>query len=823
MPAFVPPALHAPLLPVLFLLAAVLLAACQPSSPAMPEDETIRDLIRPVEVEAGAGKTFAEADLFFTTAAEVRFGDHPDIAVAHDAEAATVTLTPRADFEGLALVPFEAGGLGYVLPVRSVVVPRVTFAYPADADAEVHVIGSFNGWARGQDRLTDPQGDGIFTTLLSIPPGRYPYKFTADGEEVMDPKNPEREPNGFGSYNNILTVPPRHASAFRLRPLGWDHDDATLTLRAQAARTNPEGVALDVLLHEDDVIALLDNDALPARRFTVEGDTITVTLPTADLNDTHTIRLAVQQRGQATAFLHIPLWNAAPAGALTDAGGTAPFSWHDAVLYQILLDRFHDGDPDNTRPVEHDSLLTPANVHGGDLRGILDKLRDGYFDDLGVTALWLSPVVQNTPDAYREYPAPHRYYSAYHGYWPTDSYAVEPRFGDMETLQTLIDEAHTRGMKVLLDFVANHVHEQHPWATEHPDWFTDLDLPDGRKNLRLWDEQRLTTWFEPYLPTIDYTKPEPLAAMTDNAVWWLRETGADGFRHDAVKHIPNAFWQTLTRKIRTEVDAERDLPAYQIGETFGSYALISSYVTPGQLDAQFNFNLYDAALAAFLRPDGSLAALDAEHTKTLAVYGPHHLMGNLMDSHDKTRFAAYADGDLSLDDAYAATGWLGDDAPRVDNAATYDRIALYQAYQLTIPGVPVIYYGDEIGMSGGNDPDNRRPMRFDDAVTADEAVLRDRIAALVTLRRDRSALRHGSFETLRATTDLWAYVRADLTDRVLVVLNKSARAQTLMLDVPAAYLRDRAADALTGDALDLDDTQLRLTVPAGGYRIVDLL
>src|SRR5690606_18214520 len=184
-----------------------------------------------------------------------------------------------------------------------------------------------------------------------------------------------------------------------------------------------------------------------------------------------------------------------------------------------------------------------------------------------------------------------------------------------------------KGIKVLLDFVAHHVHIEHPFWKNHRDWFGVLDLPDGRKNLRLWDEQRLTTWFEPYMPTVDYLSSEAaLDTMTDNAVWWLKETGADGFRHDAVKHVPNEFWRMLTSKIKNEIEEKENRKVYQIGETFGSFDLVNSYVNNGQLTAQFNFNLYDAALPVFLEPDISFSVLDEQMQKSFSVFGENNLM-----------------------------------------------------------------------------------------------------------------------------------------------------------------------------------------------------
>ena len=685
----------------------------------------------------------------------------------------------------------------------------------------VFVIGEFNGWSRTSHPLADEDGDGAFELAVPMEPGRFQYKFTADGAEVMDEANPEQVPNGFGAFNNVLTIAPRHEGRAVLRPYdtlfirGGSEPGSLLTF--EFGGTDAQR------LERHHVKALSGNQSIPHSSISVDGDFVSIDLKQGwARRGFSSLRLAVTQPdGVATPTLEIPLYDGRPLGAAEEA----PFTWKDAVLYQVLVDRFANGDPSNDAPVQHDSLLARANYHGGDLQGLLDKIEAGYFDELGVTALWLSPVVQNTDRAEREFPAPHRYYTGYHGYWPTHPEKVEERFGDMALLQRVVQAAHGRGLKVLLDFVANHTHEEHPFFQNHRDWYGELELPDGELNLRKWDEHRLTTWFEPYLPSFDYeASDEALEAMTDNAVWWLETSGADGFRHDAVKHIPNRFWRTLTRKVRERIDAKRvaegRAPAYQIGETFGGYDLISSYVRPGQLDAQFNFGLYDAALSAFLGSAGTFSALASEHEKTLAVYGQHHVMGNLMDSHDKTRFAAYADGDLQLDNAYDGTGWL-EDAPQTDTERAFRLGELYTAYLMTIPGVPTVYYGNEIMLSGGNDPDNRRPMRFEADWTDRERAHRDRVARLVTMRKSRSPLRHGHFETLHADDHLWVYLRADLTGAVLVVLNKSGEDQALVLDVPEVYQGD-ATDALTGaDAPSLDG-RLSVTLPALGYRILDL-
>jgi glycosidase len=368
----------------------------------------------------------------------------------------------------------------------------------------------------------------------------------------------------------------------------------------------------------------------------------------------------------------------------------------------------------------------------------------------------------------------------------------------------------------LLDFVSNHVHEEHPFWKEHPDWFGQLELPDGTKNLRLFDQQRLTTWFEPYMPSFDYAgSKEALELMTDNAVWWLKETGADGYRHDAVKHVPNEFWRTLTKNINRDM-SEKDI--FQFGETFGGIDLIASYVSNGQLNSQFNFNLYDVALPVYLDSENSFELLDLQMQKILSVFGVNHLMANIMDSHDKVRYMAYADGDIELNSNVAKElGWTN--PPTVDNPSSYKKVQLHLAYLLTIPGVPVIYYGDEIGMTGAADPDNRRMMRFGDEVSSDEKETLKEISKLIQLRKKHSALRHGDFNTLIADNNIYAYLRSDLNERVLTVLNKSENNQTIELNLPPVYNLENSIDLLDGNATQITNDQLRVEIPTMGWRM----
>lgn len=772
------------------------------------------ELIDPVVLRAGVPDTLTVADLFYAPSYDVTFDAPSAIDLTYESTTGRLILWPDADHSGLTTLTFTQFGASYAVPVRTL--PRLEHAFrytPSTTPDAAYVIGGFNGWNRTATPLTDPDGDGTYTAVVRLEPGQYEYKFVVDGEEVLDPANPERVPNPFGAYNNLLTLHTEHDAPPSLHVLSWEREPDAVSVVFAA-----DGVPDASSISRDQVVAMQNNQMLPSAQVTVKNGRITARLTGDALRGRTVLRLALCANGQATPFQTIRLHEGTPVGA----EGT-PFAWHDAVIYSIMIDRFFDGDPLNTRPVDHPEVHPKANYYGGDLQGILDKMEAGYFDSLGVNVLWISPVNQNTYNAFPEYPEPHRYFTGYHGYWPIHHERVDARFGDMELLRTLVQRGEERGIRILLDFVANHVHMEHPFFLSHPDWFGSVDLPDGTRNLRRWDDYRLTTWFDNFLPSFDFVgSQEALEVMSDNVVWWLQQTGAAGFRHDAVKHIPNTFWRLQTRKILENVDRPSGRRTYQIGETFGGYDLIASYVNNGQLDAQFNFNLYDVAQQVFLDDDATFARLDAEQDKTFAVYGVDHLMGNVMDSHDKVRFMAKAEGDVLPSMDAAEVGWTA--PPEVDDPASYRRAQLYLAWTLTIPGVPVVYYGDEIGMTGAADPDNRRPMRFGDDVTKQERAHFARVRALVHLRRRHSALRYGDFHTLRADEQVYAYVRSDPTERVLVVLNKSETPQAVTLGLPKSYASTlrRAVDAFSGEVTSIDAGSLTLDAPAVGWRVVSL-
>ena len=446
------------------------------------------------------------------------------------------------------------------------------------------------------------------------------------------------------------------------------------------------------------------------------------------------------------------------------------------VLYSILIDRFYDGNTSNDWKMNSPEVLDIVDYQGGDLAGITEKISAGYFDKLGVNTLWISPITQNPWDAWGMYPFPNgnKYdptktytkFSGYHGYWPIYATKLDDRFGTPDELRTLLDSAHAHDINVILDYVANHMHINSPTLQQHPDWHTDSLLPDGRRNFELWDEARLTTWFDKHIPTLDLEREEVCEQMTDSALYWLANYDLDGFRHDACKHIPEGYWRMLGQKIATRWPGR---PIWMIGETYGSPELIGSYVKTGMLNAQFDFNVYFTAREALCGYKGMDEVMNNELT-SLRTYGAHHTMGNISGNHDQIRFASIAGGAIDIYAYGKEEGWT-QEIGIGDAEKAYKRALLLEVLNMTLPGVPCIYQGDEYGEVGGNDPDNRHMMRFE-TLSLDERNMREQVAELIHMRRNSMPLLYGDFIPLVNTPDEIIYQRVYLGEKITVIINR---------------------------------------------------
>jgi glycosidase len=298
--------------------------------------------------------------------------------------------------------------------------------------------------------------------------------------------------------------------------------------------------------------------------------------------------------------------------------------------------------------------------------------------------------------------------------------------------------------------------------------------------------------------------------MTDTALYWLKNYELDGFRHDASKHIDLLFWRTLSKKIKSEISR----PIYQIGETYGSRELVNSYVNTGMLDGQFDFNVYDDAVNTFARDEVPFSRLSSSVTESMSWFGDHHLMGNITGNQDRARFISYADGSVRFDEDAKRAGWKR--KIEIKDTIGYNKLQSLTAFMMTIPGVPVIYYGDEIGDPGGNDPDNRRMMRFE-KLSPLENKTKEIAQKLVALRKNSMALLYGDFQWLRVEDQLMVYKRSYFGNQVIVAFNKSAQPKEIEL----GKLPSKARTQFNGK-LKVENGAGKLTMKPHSFEVVEV-
>jgi len=674
----------------------------------------------------------------------------------------------------------------------------ITFDPAGDNVSSVKLKGEMNNW-NPNAAILERNGE-VWETTMTVDEGVYQYVYVVDGVEMPDPNNPNSVSNGMGGTNSILTVGNPDAAPLYLDT--YDHSGPSVYLKTEA----PENT-----------IVFWENYQLETR---FQDGIVSFELPSNArlMERSHVRAWTFDEDGRVSNDVLIPLSNGWVVESTDDLTRKDNHNWN---MYFVLIDRFSDGNPSNTQKVDDPDIHPKANYYGGDFAGITQKIQDGYFERIGVNTIWLSPISQNPEGAYGLWDkgGVTTKFSGYHGYWPVSSSKLDYRFGTEEEFRELLDVAHQNNMSVILDYVANHVHEEHPVYQQNPDWATDLYLPDGSLNTGLWDDQRLTTWFDTFMPSLDFSREEVIETMTDSALFWVKEFDLDGFRHDATKHIQLEFWRTLTRKIKDSVTIPTGKQIFQIGETYGSRELVASYINSGMLDSQFDFNMYDSGLNTFGQ-GSTFENLETQLQQSFNYFGYHNLMGYISGNHDKTRFITLTSGEVDWAEDGKLAGWTREiEDPQ---AFAYDRLSMFHAFNQTIPGIPVTYMGDEYGQPGANDPDNRRWMEFEESeLTEPEIRNRNVFTKLAELRNNDMALTYGDFRFHTSDEDIMAYSRAYFEDQVIVVFNKADTDREIEIELREEFDYS-TLKAQFGNDFEIQGDNLIMTLPSNKFEILTL-
>lgn len=656
---------------------------------------------------------------------------------------------------------------------------------PEGRPKSVAVIGDFNGWQPWELSPAKPSG---FRGSFIIGTGRHAYRFLVDGKEVLDPTNPLTIFGRDGVEHSALVQKDCTRPTWRVQSA--EVVDAQMRLVVEFVASASTRLPLDY----QTFVAMID------------GHQLTESFVTPPVDDSGVFTIKSQELPKGKHRLQI---SAKDAGGVETSPFTLPFwvedkafDWSKALVYQVITDRFRRGG---------EQLDTSAGItfrNGGNWAGITEAIKDKTFAKLGVNAIWISPAIKNVEG---EWPGfDDRVYQAYHGYWPISQREIEPKFGDKRDLHQLISTAHQNGIRVILDVVPNHVHINHPWFSQHRrDWFNhpNIDCVCGRECS--WGADIEHCWFTDYLADLNWKNAEVLDAVLTDIAWWIHEFDLDGLRVDAVPMMP----RLVTRHLRDLTN--RLFPAeaphfYLVGETFtGSMGRdqIRWYLGPYGLSGQFDFPLMWALRSVIGQGHGSMTSLlDELDEGTKAWAGSGAVMSHMIGNHDVARFITVATGDES-----------NPDAPQPSNPEPYKLTALAQIFVLTQPGIPVLYQGDEIGLAGGGDPDNRRPMPA--VLTANQQSVLDQVRVVGRLRTDTDAFTAGKRSDLIRSDDHLVYRMDGVQDFAIVALNRSKTPVKVMVDVNNTDT-EGLKDCLGGLVSPHDDGKLEIVIPAMGAQVI---
>lgn len=391
--------------------------------------------------------------------------------------------------------------------------------------------------------------------------------------------------------------------------------------------------------------------------------------------------------------------------------------WKDQILYFVLIDRFENGSQANDRDVAPNDL---NGFHGGDVRGLINRL--DYLNELGVTGIWLSPFFKNRPDRFFKH-------QPYHGYWPWDFWETDERFSTTMEMVELRKKMHDLNMKLLLDMVVNHMGYDAPFVEKNPDWFNPpLNIEDWNNEEQLINRRIFG------LPDFASQKPVVKTFFKLVAKHWIEKLGPDGFRLDAVKHVPLDFWRDFNSDSRALGGPDfLTLGEYLNGDPVSTVKVWKQ----GGFDSLFDFPLYYTLKEVFA--EGADMRKLAARLYLDRYYPDAGMLATFLDNHDLDRFITSCGNDLK-------------------------RYRLALAFLLTARGIPVLCYGNEQGLAGAHEPEpeNRRSMQFDK-----NPGLFDFTRSLISLRKSSEALRRGI--TCNLLMDETGYAFARLTPDSLAI------------------------------------------------------
>ena len=503
--------------------------------------------------------------------------------------------------------------------------------------------------------------------------GKTHYRYKANGAYVVDAfnSNSEKYNNEDYSYFEYYKLNATVTAEVMNKSFNYNENDV---VKFKVKQDSSDAKTLEVASASIDVSSLGGSNAMPIEP-ELQAVTISATTDTTLGIKTLPITVTDQYGNKFSTTVDVEITDRVKENK-------KDFDWDEAVVYFMMTDRFFDGNKsNNTASGANTYGENPGLYHGGDFAGVTAKLK--YLQDLGVNTIWITPIVENikgvavTDEGSEDVP----YNAAYHGYWASDFTKLNPTLGTTEEFKTMISEAHKRGMRIMVDIVVNHA----GYGTESTfaDMLRDKSVSEG--DIKSWQSG---------LPDFATEKADVRAKLVEWQTSWMKDYGVDYFRVDTVKHVDSTTWAAL-KNSTTEVN-----PSFKmIGEYYGAgYASNGSTLGSGQMDADLDFDFNDQA-TSFV--SGNISSVEKFLSARNSALNNAYMTGQFLSSHDEDGFKA------SL---INGKGYTEDEATSAALVAA--------TLQLTAKGIPVIYYGEEVGLSGLNNypyQTNRYDMDFSKA------------------------------------------------------------------------------------------------------------
>lgn len=503
--------------------------------------------------------------------------------------------------------------------------------------------------------------------------GKTYYRYKANGAYVVDAFNSNSEKHNNADYSYFEYYKLNATVTAEVMNKSFNYNENNV-VKFKVEQDSSDAKTLEVASASIDVSSLGGSNAMPIEP-ELQAVTISATTDTKLGIKTLPITVTDQYGNKFSTTVDVEITDRVKENK-------KDFDWDEAVVYFMMTDRFFDGNESNNTASGADTYgKNPGLYHGGDFAGVTAKL--DYLQDLGVNTIWITPVVENikgvavTDEGSKDVP----YNAAYHGYWASDFTKLNPTLGTTGEFETMISEAHKRGMRIMVDIVVNHA----GYGTESTfaDMLRDKSVSEG--DIKSWQSG---------LPDFATENADVRAKLVEWQTSWMKDYGVDYFRVDTVKHVDSTTWAAL-KNSTTEVN-----PSFKmIGEYFGAgYASNGSSLGTGQMDADLDFDFNDQA-TSFV--SGNISSVEKFLSARNSALNNTYMTGQFLSSHDEDGFkAALMNGKKYTEDEATSAALV---------AATL---------QLTAKGIPVIYYGEEVGLSGLNNypyQTNRYDMDFSKA------------------------------------------------------------------------------------------------------------